>query len=351
MTTILDLVNLLLDCISSFKKASLGSFTLSFAVAAVLSTVCWFVCAKWTFLWNKRFHARPLHHWFCGVASTLTFIFVIAFAGLSFLKPVADLAVQRWSAMLAFAGNGTGAAIPAIVLSDNERKRAARWQAETFLKARHEVFIAQKSGLEPQQPFSSSEWRKEYHVDPSYAALLRDLAAANGWTLAADEVHTAALEDGGNLMPGEGRLGEIAARTYAEEAISLFRETNPFLSRIVWPPSSRISKDLIDGDIQQFFRTNEKGVNYPCSRAIEIARQQVLLKLSEQTPRVVTMGRLALVGLFLFAQAIPFCMIGWAAYRDLKAYRSVGLHHSASAARAAAAGGAAARHRLARRHR
>lgn len=326
MATVLDMVNLLLDCISSFRRASLGSFTLSFAFASVLSAVCWFVCTKWTLLWNKRFHASPLHHWFCGFASTLTFIFVVAFASLPFLKPVADLLVQRWSAMLATNAGGSEASIASLTLTSKERERAKQWDAEVFLTARHEVFVAQKAGLEPSRPFTASEWRDKYYLSTSQAFVLREMAAREGWPLDPDELHT--RESGSDLMPTSPRLIEPLAETYASESINLFREVNPFLSKIVWPPSEKVSRSLIIEDTARYFNGRTDGSAYPVERAIEIARREVLLKLAERTPRVVTLGRWVLFGLFLCAQAIPFGMVGWAAYRDLKVFRSAGLPRS-----------------------
>jgi hypothetical protein len=344
MTTILDLVNLLLDCISSFRRASLGSFTLSFAVASILSAVCWFVCTKWTLLWNKRFHARPLHHCFCGVASTLTFVFVVAFASLPFLKPVADLVVQRWSAMLASQAGGDGGSPANRTLSDTERQRAEQWLSETSLKARHEVFVANKSGLESRRPFTTSEWRDICYLDTQQAVLLRDMAARNGWSLDADELHT--REKGSARIPLGGKLTEIAAEIYAGESIALFQNVNPFLSKIVWPPSEKISRNLIVDDTALFFSRQTDNAPYPLSRAIEIARKEVYRKLAERTLRVVTIGRWVLFGLFLCAQAIPFGMVGWAAYRDLKVFRSAGLPRSRPAASSTAA-----RHRSVSRRR
>jgi hypothetical protein len=363
MKSIQDLFLLVFECIRSFERESSGKFALTLAVAALLSALCWFICAKWTYLWNKRFDARPLHHVFCGLASTLTFFFVLTFPSLAFLKPLADLTVLRWSAMLAaVAGNPFkgDAMLTRITLSKEELNRAARWDAETFLTARHEVFLAQKAGLEPGMPYSKSDWlgngsSANYALNSNSAsqnaASLRYLGARQGWALDADELHEQPRSNG-SIIPIGGRLGEISSKVYAEEAISLFREMNPLLSRLVWPPSERISQNLIVNDIREFQRV-KPGKIYDLSQATNIARQQVSLKLSERTPRVVTIGRWVLVGLFLVAQAVPFGLIGGAAYMDLKAYRSSGVSGRTSRITSPqlSGGGTSSRHRVSPRRR
>jgi len=338
---------------------------MTLGISTLLSGLSWFICAKWTYLWNKRFRARPVHHAFCGVASTLTFLFVVAFPSLAFLKPVADLAVARWSAILTVAAGdsagGTDAIVVALIkeLAQSEGKRAESWSVETFLTARHEVFLAQKAGLEPRQPYDASIWRGSNNQNnfalmpypaPRNVAALRNLASRNEWSLDPDELHEVSGASG--FMPAVGRLGEITAGVYAEQAIDLFHELNPFLARLVWPPSEKISQGLISRDMEEYFG-QYPGSTYNLSRAITLARNEVHSKLSERTPRVVTVGRWVLAGLFLTAQAIPFGLIGWAAYRDLKSYRSSGMpgrsHRGACGSSQAVS--ATSRHRVSPRRR
>jgi hypothetical protein len=247
-----------------------------------------------------------------------------------------------------------------IALTEDEFKHAAQWSTETFLRARHEVFLAHKAGQEPSMPYSQSAWQgtdgaNNYTLNTNSTSqdvsTLRELAAREGWTLDADELHEQPRQNG-SIIPIGGRLGEISSKIYAEEAINLFREMNPFLSRLVWPPSESISQNLIIDDIREFQSANP-GKIYDLSQGINIARRQVSLKLAERTSRVVTIGRWILAGLFLAAQAVPFGLIGWAAYMDLKAYRSSGTAGRTSriTTASAARGGAASRHRVSPRRR
>ena len=61
---------------------------------------------------------------------------------------------------------------------------------------------------------------------------------------------------------------------------------------------------------------------YPSSRAINLAASIVKDQLEKQTPRVVRVSRLVLTLLFFLVEAIPYSIVGMAAYKDLKMFTS-----------------------------
>jgi hypothetical protein len=104
------------------------------------------------------------------------------------------------------------------------------------------------------------------------------------------------------------------AETYANEACRNFNARRPFLSKIVWSRAELPSATVLE-DTQHWFQTHS---SYPAPRAVALAADQIKTGLDPQAPRVVQISRIALVVLFLAIQAIPFGLIGWAAYVDIK---------------------------------
>jgi hypothetical protein len=76
-----------------------------------------------------------------------------------------------------------------------------------------------------------------------------------------------------------------------------------------------IPANTVFNDVREWHRTNP---SYPPARAVGMAAEQIRAGLTKQLPRIVTIARISVVMLFLFAQALPFGVAGWAAYRDIK---------------------------------
>jgi hypothetical protein len=72
----------------------------------------------------------------------------------------------------------------------------------------------------------------------------------------------------------------------------------------------------VDADVKNYFETVSR--SYPPPRAISLAASQMKKELDIQVPRVVTIFRSIAVGLFIIVQLIPFGLIGFAAYNDIK---------------------------------
>jgi hypothetical protein len=79
----------------------------------------------------------------------------------------------------------------------------------------------------------------------------------------------------------------------------------------------RIPDAVLVTDMMNYFAAKPNGT-YPFNHALDLTVDQIKARLDPETPRVVVVARLILTGCFLLAQAIPFCLIGLAATRDLK---------------------------------
>lgn len=250
-----DLMTLLVACIPIYITKDPGGFRLALLAGIGLAAVCWFVCSIYTRMWNKRFRITLLHHASCAFASLCTLFFVVLFASLYYTKDAASASVAAWQYQIA-ADRG--------------------WESSTFQKAYDRV---KELGIED---FSS----------------------------------VPAPGDPSSFIPTNAdESRQTAAATYANEACKHFDTKRPFLGKVVWS-SPGVPQEVIFEDVKEWHQTNP---NYPPSRAIEIAGTQVRNGLEPQLPRVTSLSRLSVTILFVLIQAIPFGLIGWAAYRDIRA--------------------------------
>ena len=219
-----------------------------------LAVLCWVICNYYTRLWNKKYHLTFTHHVLCGIAALFTFFFVLAFSGLSYLKEVSVDCLNDWSTQ---------------ILNDNE------WAASTFQKAFYKI---KENGLE------------DFSNVPAPGNL------------------------GSHIPVNNDRSKEECANIFTNEACRNFNITNSFLSKIIWT-SPEVPQEIINKDMNEYFTTNS---TYPPERAISLATNQIKSGLILQTPRVVAIARFTLIVLFFLLQLIPFGLIGYSAYKDIK---------------------------------
>lgn len=251
---LLDLFSLLAGCVAIFWTKEPATLALTLLGGAVLAALCWYACTVYTHFWNRRFNVTLVHHILCGFASAATLVFIVVFVSLYYTKEAALDSISIWETQV----NG------------------------------------------------DSEW-----ADATFAT-------------AYDKVKDLGIEDFSNAPPpgspdsliptNEDASRQTAASVYANEASRHFDTHRPFLSKIVWS-SPGVPEETIFKDTAEWFETNP---TYPPSRAIEIAATQIKEGLEPQVPRVLYMSRGAVAVLFVLVQAIPFGLIGWAAYRDIK---------------------------------
>lgn len=246
-----DFIKILLRCIATLSTKELFSTAL---IGIVLAGLCWVICNYYTRLWNKKYHLTFTHQVLCSIAALLTFFFVLAFSGLSYLKEVSIDRLNDWSTQ---------------ILNDNE------WAASTFQKAFYKI---EENGLE------------DFSNVPAPGNV------------------------GSHIPVNNNKSKEECANIYTNEACRNFKIKNLFLSKIIWT-SSKVPQEIINEDMNEYFKTNSI---YPPQRAINLATNYIKAELIVQTPRVVTLARSILVVLFFFLQLIPFGLIGYAAYKDIK---------------------------------
>lgn len=236
-------------------KLSPTAIALTFFLALIFSVGCYLLCTNYSRLWNKSFQKTATHNVLSIMAAVLTFFFVLAFVSFTFFKEVSQLMILKWQATI---------------------NLDAKWQDATFKKA----YQAVKSCCENTEPFQLAEFRN------------------------------------GSLVPlNTTQAKEVFARVYADNGSKHFENTHPFLSKIIWS-SPQIAQASLEEDIRSYFTGGNEPYN--ASRAIELVATKIKGELTKQTPRVVTLSRVVLIILFLIAQAIPFGLIGIAAYNSLK---------------------------------
>ena len=231
-----------------------AEFAVTLIVAFILAGLGWFGAANYSKLWNLGFRTTATHALLCFMAAVLTFVFVVLFVSFKYTKDAAELGIDAWRA---------------------ESGHGMTWENSTHKKAYGEI---QKLGIEN---FSTA-------------------AAASG---------TIPLTQ----TASRNKLAEV----YSAAAIKDFQSKRPFLSKIVWTrfavPQQTIGQ--IEKRISQFFISDS---TIPGSKVVEYTAEALKEPLHEGTAQVVPVARSIIVVLFLLVQLVPFGLIGWAAWRDLK---------------------------------
>jgi hypothetical protein len=256
LSTLVDLITLLLSGIGLLMRDR-SDFLITLLAAFVIASLSWYLCNNYVKLWNKRFRLTLTHQILTLIASMLTFFFVLAFGGLKYMKEVTTFIVTVWEGF--------------------EIKADQSWSNATFKKAYYEV---------------------------------KDLKTE-------DFSRAPTPEQGGNTIPANGKTAkETAAKVYAVEACEHFDAEHPFLSKIIWSDPDQATTNITQ-DVIAYFDQNTGSV-YTVDKAINIAADTIRTELDKQTPRTVTLSRIALVIFYLFVMAIPLGLIGYAAYKDIR---------------------------------
>ena len=106
-----------------------------------------------------------------------------------------------------------------------------------------------------------------------------------------------------------------AASTVSQGCVRHFKDRHPFLSAIL-KARSEVPMEVLQIDIKSWFGAN-KGV-YGIDQGIKLVSTQLKQELGSSLDRIVPTYRISAVFIFLFLQAVPFGLVGFAAYRDLK---------------------------------
>lgn len=254
MTFFQDFLSLISGAFAIFLAKERAAFAVVFVGAVGLAVLCWLGCSVYSRLWNKRYRVRPVHHVLCGLAALITLLAAMVFAPLKHAAAAAGVSIEAWKIQL---------------------KLDRLWADQTFKQAYERV---------------------------------RDLGM--------EDFSNAPPPPMGRTIPATNEESKLkCASVYANQAARHFLTNRPYLGRIAGA-SSEIPQDVLLDDMHRHFAS--VGNNYPADKAISLVGDEVRRDLETKLPRVVYSLRLQLVTLFLLFQAIPFGLVGWAAYRDLK---------------------------------
>lgn len=112
---------------------------------------------------------------------------------------------------------------------------------------------------------------------------------------------------------------KVAARTFAQAAVSHFREHNPLLSKLLSPKATPTEEEIYE-DVRVFFEKNP-GKKYGVEQAIDLASENLRQDLQKQAPKVVVYARGLVVLSVLLLTALPFALVGINAYRDIRIHQ------------------------------
>lgn len=256
MGVLQDLFLLILHCVAMLRSQVLTTFLVTLIGGLFLGAICWLLCSHYSRLWNLRYRVTLTHQLLCGMAAVLTLFFTLTFVSLKYTRQVAEAVVASWQ---------------------QEIQSDSAWNNKTFRKA-----------FEAIQALGVEDFTNFPHPD-----------------------------QGGHIVPTNKEESRIKLATvYATEAVQHFNSSHPYLS-IILRAAPGISPKVISDDSTAYFSAHP-GELYPTANAVRIAADHIRRGLDVQIPRVVPISRTVIVFLFLFAQAIPFGLIGVAAYKDLK---------------------------------
>lgn len=222
--------------------------------AIVLAGLCWWACSAYSHLWNRHFRVSIIHHIMCAFAAIITLMAAVVFVSLKHAKTAAEISVEAWKIELGL---------------------DKVWASSTFSSAYKNV---KALGLE-------------------------DFSNAPPPPL-------------GSTIPAVNERSQIeCAHAYATSAAKHFNLRRPYLSSIS-SAKAEIPRDILRDDIRLHFATI--GNTYPTDKAISLVGKEIRQELGAKLPRVVKVLRVQLLVLFFLCQLIPFGLVGWAAYRDLK---------------------------------
>lgn len=255
MKFLADILSVLVLCFTLFFGLDRRGFAVSIIVGVVLAALCWVACSYFSRLWNLRFRTNLLHHVLCFFAAVLTLVFTVLFFALQYTKEAAFASVKIWEAQI---------------------NLDPVWADKTFAVAFEAVKVL---GIEdfsnvPLPGFPNS------HIPANHD---QSIIAAAG--------------------------------AYANGASEHFHDSRPFLG-LMLQGKTEVPRQVLDTDVKNYFATVAK--SYPTQKAIALVAGEMRRGLDQQVPRVVTYARTALVALFLLCQAVPFGLVAWASYKDIK---------------------------------
>ena len=264
MAYISDFIGFFSATFALFAQSSPLGLILSVLAGLILAALCLLVAVNYTRLWNTRYKPGFIHYVLCGIAAVITFLATVIYFALDHTSTAAVRQVKRWET-----------ALQADEGFSNRQVAAAYWAVRSS--------------------------RLEEQIMAQYPA--PGTPGFHGYPQNSD---------------GAKR---IAAKVYADAAVRSYKEQNPFLAIFVSPREAPV--DVWYNDETAFFRSEEQkhpgqGATYYDSNGIAAIATAIDKDIVAEAQRLIPETRIILVCLFIFVQLIPFSLIGWAAYRDIK---------------------------------
>jgi hypothetical protein len=243
-------------CVTQLVQTQPVLFGSTLLAGVILAALCWWGATHYSRLFNLTFQITRLHQVLCAFAALLTLVFCVLFVSLKFTRQIAQQAIEEWTQKVSDGG----------------------WQENVNIKL---YYATKATGAEDFSKYPPPVKGTRFTI-PASAPSSRHLVAS---------------------VP-------------ANEALHLFRTSNPYLSHVLSLPA-RMPDGPTFNDANAFF-AQFPNVAYPLDRAFRLTESAIKGRLDPETPKAVLYARLILTGFFLLAQAIPFLWIGFAAYRDLQ---------------------------------
>ena len=243
-------------CVTQLVQTQPVLFGSTLLAGVILAALCWWGATHYSRLFNLTFQITRLHQVLCAGAALLTLIFCVLFVSLKFTRQIAKQAIEAWTQKVSDGG----------------------WQENVNIKL---YYAIKATGAEDFSKFPPPVKGTYFTIPTSVPSSLH-----------------------------------LMASVPANEALHLFRSSNPYLSHVLSLPT-RVPDGPIFNDVNEFF-ARTPSATYPLERAFHLTETAIKSRLDPETPKAVLYARLILTGFFLLAQAIPFLWIGFAAYRDLQ---------------------------------
>lgn len=250
------LVEFLVELVDRLKTENFMQFRVVFLAALLLAVGMWVFCSFFSRLWNKNYHLNVWHHVLCFFAAAATFVVVLLYPSLEYLKPYAYASVQSWQSELN-RNNGLW----------NEVIRKCRKACEAM-------------GIKQEE-------------NPI-------------------EVNVTCLTPGGKKISGIKKVSQI----YALAMVENFKSKRPVLSLIL-SARGRKAQEVVNAEMEDYF---EKYPKMDPKFIIDKGGDVIRRDLDQQIPKIVPYARTGLILVFLFFQAIPFGIIAIASYRDIRVH-------------------------------
>ena len=249
------LVELLVNLVQQLQQADPRFFLFVVAGAFLLSAAMWWICSVFSNLWNKRYHLHFWHHLLCFFAAIITFFTTLVFFSLPYVKPLVEYSVGTWQSRM--------------------ESNVSLWN-ETLDQCRK---TCAKLGIPQNNP----------------------MVVMVSWQ-----------GPDGKKIDGMKSVSRIFANTILKD----FLGKRPLLSLILWVRGAEARAAMTESMVA-YFDANPGSV-MDSRIVVRVGAEKIRHDLDLQIPKIIPYTRAFLILVFLLIQAIPFGIIAYSSYRDIR---------------------------------